>query len=430
MTKAPASIVTASTPELDEDPERLPPGTPVGEYLLGELLGSGGFARVYQGRHPVLRSQVAIKVITRALALDPDASQRFVREALAASKIAHPGVVRVLGFGKLPDGRAYQVMELVEGPALDDYLAEHGPLPLAEALRLLEAIADALDAAHAAGIVHRDLKPANILLAPGPGGPRPRLADFGIAKAVEFTDAPNLTRTGTTLGTPVYMSPEQALGRPIGAASDVYSFGVVAFELITGKVPFESDSPLETMMHHVQTTAPAPSSVLPGLGPRFDAALAALLAKTPGARPPTVAAAMRSLRSLRTSPAPSAARPGSGRRWAIGAAVAALVAALAAAGVIALPDRKLASAPPAAPAPVVSPVPPPPALTNAPLPEEMAQARSAAARPTAAATRPAIERRNLAAPRLRPASVAPDAGLVGAGPAGSDSIEIPDDYEP
>jgi hypothetical protein len=277
----------------------------------------------------VLSAEVAIKVITRALALDADASARFVREARAASAIAHPGIVRVLGFGKLADGRAYQVMELIAGPALDDHLAEAGRLPRAEALRLLDAIAAALDAAHAAGIVHRDLKPANVLLAPGPSGPMPRLADFGIAKALEGETNPQLTRTGTTLGTPTYMSPEQALGRPVGPASDVYSFGVVAFELLTGEVPFPSESPLETMMHHVQTAAPAPSSVAPDLGPGFDAAMAALLAKRPEERPASAAAAMAALRA-----AGAVARPARGRarRWLAAGLGAGMLAGAAAIG--------------------------------------------------------------------------------------------------
>jgi hypothetical protein len=317
-----------TTSELD-DPELLPPGTAVGEYVLDELLGAGGFARVYRAHHAVLSAEVAIKVITRALALDADASARFVREARAASAIAHPGIVRVLGFGKLADGRAYQVMELIAGPALDDHLAEVGRLPRAEALRLLDAIAAALDAAHAAGIVHRDLKPANVLLAPGPSGPMPRLADFGIAKALEGETNPQLTRTGTTLGTPTYMSPEQALGRPVGPASDVYSFGVVAFELLTGEVPFPSESPLETMMHHVQTAAPAPSSVAPDLGPGFDAAMAALLAKRPEERPASAAAAMA---ALRAAGAVARRERGRARRWLAAGLGAGMLAGAAAIG--------------------------------------------------------------------------------------------------
>ncbi|MBC7974832.1 MAG: serine/threonine protein kinase, partial [Myxococcales bacterium] len=317
-----------ATTALETDLEHLPADTRVGEYLIEQLIGVGGFARVYRAHHPVLGTRVAVKVITRALALDPEAIQRFVLEAQAASRITHPGVVRILDYGKLLDGRAYQVMELIEGPALDHHLDRVGRVPLDQALRLLAEIAAALDAAHDAGIVHRDLKPANVLLAPAADGPSARLADFGIAKALETEGAtPQLTRTGTTLGTPAYMSPEQALGRAVGKPSDVYAFGVVAFELITGRVPFAGETPFETMMMHVQTPAPMPSAVCVELGPRFDAAMGSLLAKHPEQRPTTLAAAMAMLREELVASAPVAAsshrRP---RVVAAGLAVLALAA--------------------------------------------------------------------------------------------------------
>ncbi len=301
--------------EVPDEPgagDLLPPGTPVGEYVLDVQLGEGGFARVYEAHHDVLGTRVAIKVLSRALALDTEAMQRFVREAQAASRIAHPGVVRVLGFGKLADGRAYQVMELVNGPTLESYIEGRGRLDIEAALDILAAIAAALDGAHAAGIVHRDLKPANVLLATVDGRLVPRLADFGIAKALEGDDSGHLTRTGTTLGTPMYMSPEQALGRPVGPSSDVYSFGVVAFELLTGRLPFEGESAFATMMLHVQGSPPAPSTIDAALA-RFDAAILQLLAKEPPDRPPTIAEAMAALRVApapgeRAGPAPRRAR--------------------------------------------------------------------------------------------------------------------------
>jgi tRNA A-37 threonylcarbamoyl transferase component Bud32 len=444
-----------TTSELD-DPELLPPGTAVGEYVLDELLGAGGFARVYRAHHAVLSAEVAIKVITRALALDADASARFVREARAASAIAHPGIVRVLGFGKLADGRAYQVMELIAGPALDDHLAEVGRLPRAEALRLLDAIAAALDAAHAAGIVHRDLKPANVLLAPGPSGPMPRLADFGIAKALEGETNPQLTRTGTTLGTPTYMSPEQALGRPVGPASDVYSFGVVAFELLTGEVPFPSESPLETMMHHVQTAAPAPSSVAPDLGPGFDAAMAALLAKRPEERPASAAAAMA---ALRAAGAVARRERGRARRWlaaGLGAGMLAGAAAIglallrgegparaatpagvtieepggAAAGTAAatVPAERAAAGNVAAPVAVAAG----PDAAVAPADSDSAAARAATARPSrpaASAPRRSPEPSPAATPAPSP-TPPPTSTSPPPAPPPADTLEIPPDYQP
>lgn len=277
------------------DPEALDPGALVGEHVVEDVLGVGGFARVYRARHPVLGHKVAVKIITRALALDAGATQRFIREAQAASRIVHPNVVRVIGFGRLEDGRAYQTMELVEGLSLADHLDANQQVPLHEALAILEAVANALEAAHAAGIVHRDVKPANVLLDRAGGALRARLSDFGIAKALELEDAPNLTTTGVTLGTPNYMSPEQALARPVSPATDIYSFGVLAFELLTGKVPFEGESAFATMVMHVQTPPPLASTVCPELGSRFDAALGAMLAKHPADRPPTIGAALAAL---------------------------------------------------------------------------------------------------------------------------------------
>lgn len=282
----------SSNLEPSSDPETLPPGTAVGDYDIESLIGAGGFARVYRARHRVVRAPVAIKVITRALALDADASERFVREARAAMRIAHPNVVRILGFGSLPDGRAYQVMELVEGSSLDHRIEEHVP-SVEEALRILDAIALGLHAAHSAGIVHRDLKPSNVLIAQNG---LPRLADFGIAKALEGDDDPRMTRTGVTLGTPAYMSPEQALGRHVGIASDIYAFGVVAFELLTGKVPFEGGSPFEIMLMHVQGDPPKVSALRPEIGTQFDDAIAAMLAKHAEERPQTIQRAMDGLR--------------------------------------------------------------------------------------------------------------------------------------
>jgi len=433
----PSPIVRAD----EHDPERLSPGSEVGEYVLDDLIGEGGFARVYSAHHAVLAGRVAIKVITRALALDADASQRFLNEVLSASRIDHPGVVRVLGYGKMPDGRAYQVMELIDGPSLDRHLEDRGRLPLDEAMRLLEAIAAALDAAHAAGIVHRDLKPANILLAPGPGGPEPRLADFGIAKAFAADENPHLTRTGTTLGTPTYMSPEQALGRRTGPASDVYSFGVVAFELLTGRVPFEGESPLETMMLHVQGPPPAASVVAEDLGTGLDAPLAQLLAKAAEDRPITVVDAMRALRSssvaVRTRGQPTRSRR---RSWIVAAAAGVALAATAA---VLISTRS--APPPSRPAPALSPaalVPPPSvqAATPTAQPQPVVEAPPEVAPPDPAPVSGAVTRGDK--PRSRPKPASPQA----AAPAGvaarsgreepatrgsaADTLETPPDYEP
>ena len=423
------SPVTVDPAASEIDAELLPAGTVVGEFVLEELLGAGGFARVYRASHPVLGTSVAVKVITRALSMNAEAARRFEREAQAASRIDHPNVVRVLGFGKLADGRAYQVMELVEGPALDDYLAAGRRIPVELALRMLDAISLALDAAHRAGIVHRDVKPANVLLAAVDGEPSPRLTDFGIAKALELEETPHLTRTGTTLGTPSYMSPEQALGRPVGAASDVYSFGVVAFEMITGRAPFEGASALEIMMQHVQADPPAASTIAPELGARFDAPLAWLLAKHPETRPPTLAVAMAALRAAEVP------RRGRGTGWRVAAAIAAVAGvAIAALWVvrasrassalplgtplpaavslpIAVDTRPPVPSAPAAPPPSATPVEPAPAVRS---PATGTPARTPTSRPVRDATPP---------PRVAPPVDREPA-------AAADTLETPPDYTP
>lgn len=462
MTTPTASTHTTAT----ADPaERLPVGTAVGDYVLEDVLGLGGFACVYRAHHDVLGTSVAIKILSRALALDVEATRRFVREAQSASRITHPNVVRVLGFGKLPDGRAYQVMELVEGPTLEAHLAQRGRLPAAETLAILEGVAAALDAAHAAGIVHRDLKPANVLLDPAPDGRLvPRLSDFGIAKALEGDDTNHhLTRTGTTLGTPSYMSPEQALGREVGPASDVYSFGVVAFELLAGVRPFEGESPFATMMMHVQAPVPAPSSVFPALGAQFDAAVRAMLAKQPEDRPRTIAEAMTALR---------VAAPVVRRTWPIAKLAAlAVIAALVTGGVIALrrddggpaaaivepaavevapsitppttgsaapsassspsSSASAASATPSSPSETSASASPPSATSpSATSPSATSPPATAAATATAPSTPPSSQ--PSPAIRSKPAAGkrAGSAGSAGSALSGADGIELPPDYKP
>ena len=391
------------------DPEVLPVGTLVGDYELLALIGVGGFARVYKARHRVLRSEVAIKVISRALALDVEASERFVREARAASRILHRNVVRVLGFGTISDGRAFQIMELVDGSPLDRYLVEH-VVEAEETLRILGAIADALHAAHAVQIIHRDLKPANVLM--GPQG-QPRLADFGIAKALEAEDDPRMTRTGVTLGTPTYMSPEQALGRGVGISSDIYSFGVVAFEMLTGSVPFEGESPFETMLMHVQREPPLVSERQPALGTRFDAAIAAMLAKHPADRPPSIESALATLHAGQAQ----AVAPR--RRSRMPVAIAAGIA-IAVTSVIAWTLRE-------EPAPKQLPpaVAPPPSVEPAPRREPALPASGAASppavrdsvTPSPATLSPTMQKRSRDKEKRQPPTPA------------KDSLETPADYQ-
>jgi serine/threonine protein kinase len=409
-----------SEPALDDDTDDglLVIGTPVGEYISEQFLGSGGFAKVYQGRHPTLGTRVALKVLDRMIGIDHESMQRFTREAQAANRIDHPSVVKVLGFGKLPDGRAYQVMELVEGPSLDEHIAKHGNVSVEVALQLLTAIADALAAAHSLGIVHRDLKPSNILISKRGGQLIPRLTDFGIAKAIDREEDSKLTRTGSTLGTPFYMSPEQALGSKIGAQSDIYGFGVVAFELLTGQVPFNGESPFAVMMKHVQATPPLPSDILPALGSGFDQAITKMLSKRAEQRQATISEAMHDLKQAAaapmsnvhkaTSPASKVAR----WKWAIAAVM-----------ILVVTGGSLAWRATASSAPEITTSTPPtlnpasPALPDSTTPTAIADPKPVAASTSPVPTKPSPKKRK--PDRSSPAQTAkPD----------SDSFETPPGY--
>ncbi|HEY2370292.1 MAG TPA: serine/threonine-protein kinase, partial [Polyangiaceae bacterium] len=187
----------------------LKPGDAVGEYRIEAKLGVGGFGTVYRAEHPVIGKKVAIKVLAREFSAKPEISARFIDEARAANQIHHKGIVDIFAFGTLADGRHYFVMELLEGSSLEDHLRAHGPMAPHEALTILRGVARAVDAAHASGIAHRDLKPDNVFLVRSEEGVQTKLLDFGIAKLLGNRSGQK-TQTGTPIGTPHYMSPEQA----------------------------------------------------------------------------------------------------------------------------------------------------------------------------------------------------------------------------
>ena len=256
--------------------------TAFGKYVVVEVIGRGGMANVYRARHPALDRDVAIKAIHPHLAEEPGFGERFVHEARLVASLRHPGIVQVHDFD-VADGRPYMVMEYVDGGTLKDRLAraraERGRMSLEETAGFLLPIADALDYAHARGAVHRDLKPANILLTDAGA---PVLSDFGIAKILE--DAAFVSATGSLVGTPAYMSPEQAAGRRVDARTDQYSLGVVLYEMTTGRVPFSGESPTAVMVQHLQEPPPAPRLVNPDLPPAVEAVVLRALAKDPDAR--------------------------------------------------------------------------------------------------------------------------------------------------
>jgi eukaryotic-like serine/threonine-protein kinase len=265
-----------------------------GEYRLLRKLGEGGFGAVYEAEHPLLRRRAAVKVLHQAAGMDSDAVLRFISEAQAANHIRSRHIVDVFSFGKLPNGRHFYVMDMLDGDPLDRFLRREKRCDVSTTLQLLRPIAEALDAAHAAGVVHRDLKPQNIFLAWEPSGETvPKLLDFGMAKLLG--DSAVHTVSGVPIGTPLYMSPEQARGEKVDGRSDVYALGVLCHEMLTGRVPFTGESPLAVLVSHLTVAPPRASEVCADLAPELDEPILHMLHKEPSGRPATAGAAIQEL---------------------------------------------------------------------------------------------------------------------------------------
>jgi tetratricopeptide (TPR) repeat protein/predicted Ser/Thr protein kinase len=262
-------------------------GLDFGRYHVQQLLGRGGMGEVYRAHDIDLNRDVAIKFVATDKLTDPDARARLLREARAAAGLDHPAICPVYEAGETPDGRAFIVMQLVDGRPLSE-MAANGPLPVREALGYAVQIAEALSAAHRRGVVHRDLKPGNVMV---DAAGRVRLLDFGIAKVIASPDiAADLSTTSvqTTgnklLGTPGYMSPEQIQQRPLDGRSDLFSLGVLLYECLTGRRPFNARTPVETVANVLHVQLPPPSTLREGLNDRHDALCERLLAKEPADR--------------------------------------------------------------------------------------------------------------------------------------------------
>ncbi|HWQ11328.1 MAG TPA: serine/threonine-protein kinase [Roseiflexaceae bacterium] len=293
-------------------------GARIGAYEVQALIGSGGMASVYRGFDHNLQRPVAIKVLSDAAAAQPGFVERFRQEARLIARLRHPHIVHVYDFGV--EGRVvYMVQELLPGPTLAQRLKELAargqPMPRREIVAVLRQLADALDAAHAAGIIHRDVKPANVLFrtsgdgAPPPSPPDPHvvLTDFGIAKAT--TGDGTQTQTGMVLGTPVYVSPEQARGEPLTPASDIYALGVVLYELIGGRPPFEGDTPLGIVLRHLQEAPPPLQPLRASVPPAVEAVVRRALAKQPEERFTSAGELARALEAAWPGPGAAASAP-------------------------------------------------------------------------------------------------------------------------
>ncbi|MFF5883503.1 protein kinase [Streptomyces sp. NPDC012589] len=266
-----------------------------GRYQLRDLLGQGGMASVHLAYDSVLDRQVAIKTLHTELGREQAFRERFRREAQSVAKLTHTNIVSVFDTGEDDvDGMTtpYIVMEYVEGrplgSVLDEDVRQQGAMPADKALKITADVLAALEISHEMGLVHRDIKPGNVMMTKRGVV---KVMDFGIARAMQ-SGVTSMTQTGMVVGTPQYLSPEQALGRGVDARSDLYSVGIMLFQLVTGRLPFDADSPLAIAYAHVQEEPPAASSINRSLPPAVDALIARALKKNPNERFPS-AEAMR-----------------------------------------------------------------------------------------------------------------------------------------
>src|SRR5918998_1095649 len=250
-----------------------------GRYRIVRKLGSGGMANVYLAEDEELGRRVAIKILNDRHANDESFVERFRREAKHAAGLSHPNIVSIYDRGEA-EGTYYIAMEFLDGKSLKELIVSRGPAPVNVAIDYARKILDALRFSHRNGIVHRDIKPHNVIVdAEG----RVKVTDFGIARA----GTSQMTEVGSIIGTAQYLSPEQAKGAPVDQTSDLYSVGIVLYELLTGKVPFSGDSPVEIAMKHISAIPEPPSTLRPEVPDDLDKVVLRALGKTPPERYPS-----------------------------------------------------------------------------------------------------------------------------------------------
>jgi serine/threonine protein kinase len=286
----------------DEDDKVV--GSSIGEYRIDAIIGSGGMGVVYRGVHPEIDKTVAIKVIRRHLAGDPEYVRRLKSEARAVNAVKHRAIVDIFSIGALADGRHYLIMELLEGESLSALLKRQGPLPFPAVTEILIDVCDGLSAVHEAGVIHRDLKSSNIfVITPPSGGRYVKLLDFGLAKRARLPNA-SVAQTSMSLvmGTPGFMAPEQARGAEVGPRTDLYALGAVAFEMITGRKAFNAPTAIDVINLQLNAPAPLPSALRQGVPPILDALVAHLLEREPADRPQSARAVSNELKRLQSDP--------------------------------------------------------------------------------------------------------------------------------
>jgi serine/threonine protein kinase len=276
-----------------------------GRYRIESKLGSGGMGAVYRATRLLIGDTVAFKILRPETMADPQAVERFRREAQAAARLKHPNVVAIHDFGVAGGDLVYLVMELADGEDLRSLVERLGPLQPKVAAELMEQLCSALEEAHQRNIVHRDLKPDNILVRTTPRGFQVKVLDFGIAKIVDATTGSGgtLTKVGTVMGTPTYMSPEQCLGSEVDSRSDIYSLGVILYELLTGTVPFRSREASALVVQHVNDAPPPPRLANASIPPAVEAVVMRALEKRRDLRQQTAGEFARELDAAVRAPA-------------------------------------------------------------------------------------------------------------------------------
>jgi len=273
-------------------------GKTIGRYKIVEHLGRGGMAEVYKAYQENLERYVAIKLMHSFLADDSDFFNRFSREARNVAALRHPNIIQIHDFDREGD-TSYMVMEFVDGGALkerlEDFAKKSEHMPLAEAVRIIKDVGAALAYAHKRGMIHRDIKPANVML---DSHGRVILTDFGISKVLS---AAKYTASGAVMGTPAYMAPEQGLGQPGDARADIYSLGVMLYQLVTGRLPYDADTPVAVILKHVNEPLPMPSSINPDLPLGVERIIIKALAKDPNERHQTVDELLADLSDLKAA---------------------------------------------------------------------------------------------------------------------------------
>jgi len=280
------SVVTRDTDLINAAAYDIDRGTTLGEYKIFGKLGEGGMGTVFSAIHPMIGKRAAIKVLKHQFCEDPGTIERFIDEARVVNQIGHPNIVDIFAFGEMPDGRRFFAMEWLVGETLRERL-RRGRMSLTEMARTVKNLARALEAAHDKGVIHRDLKPENIFLADiAHDEPLVKLLDFGVAKLANEKRQIAVTGKGQILGTPMYISPEQASSpNAVGFGSDIYSLGAIAFECLTGRPPFLGRNLVEMVTAHITETPVAPSSLVPEVPVEIDRLVLEMLAKEPKQRP-------------------------------------------------------------------------------------------------------------------------------------------------